>query len=91
MDLVGHGRDEMAKEVGGDRRRSLLVQLNEGELGCPVDNDEEMEHTLLGPHFRDVDVEVPDRVGFELLLRRLVPLDIRQLADAVTLTTAMQG
>jgi hypothetical protein len=35
-------------------------------------------------------VEEADRVGFELLLRRLVPLDIWQLADAVALQTAVQ-
>jgi hypothetical protein len=35
-------------------------------------------------------VEEADRVGFELLLRRLAPLDIRQLADAVALQAAVQ-
>ena len=49
-----------------------------------------MELAFFGPHFGNVDVEEADRVGFELLLRRLAPLDIWQLADAVALQTTMQ-
>jgi hypothetical protein len=32
----------------------------------------------------------PDRIGFELLLRRLVALDIRQTSNAITSETAVQ-
>jgi hypothetical protein len=35
-------------------------------------------------------MEEADRVSLELLPRRLVPLDIRQLADAMTLEATMQ-
>jgi hypothetical protein len=49
---------------------------------------------MFGPgictHLCDVDVEVADRVALELLLRRLVALDIRQPADAMTLEAAVQ-
>jgi hypothetical protein len=33
----------VAKEIGGDFRHRLLMQLDEGELRGPVDGDEEME------------------------------------------------
>ena len=49
-----------------------------------------MELAFFGPHFGNVDVEEADRVSCELLLRRLAPLDIWQLADAVALQTTMQ-
>ena len=55
-----------------------------------VDGDEEMELVFLGPHFGNVDMEEADRVSLELLPRRLVPLDIWQLADAMTLEATMQ-
>lgn len=36
-DLVGHGRDEMQKEVGGDSGHRFLMQLDKGELGRSID------------------------------------------------------
>ena len=66
------------------------MQLDEGELGGAVDGDEQVELAFFGPHLGDVDVEVADRVALELLLRRLVALDLRQPADAVALQAAMQ-
>ena len=90
MNLVRHGRDEVAKEVGGDPCGCFLMQLGKGEFRRSVDSDEEMELAFLGPHFGNVDMEEADRVSLELLPRRLVPLDIWQLADAMTLEATMQ-
>ena len=81
MNLVRHGRDEVAKEVGGDPRGCFLMQVGKGEFRRSVDSDEKMELAFLGPHFGNVDMEEADRVSPELLPRRLVPLDIGQLAD----------
>jgi hypothetical protein len=83
MDFVGYGRDKMAKEFGGDLGGRFLMQLDKGEFRRSIDGDKEMELAFFGPHFGNVDVEGADRVSFELLLRRLAPLDIWQLADAV--------
>ena len=85
MDFVGHGRDKMAKEFGGNLGGRFLMQLDKGEFRRSIDGDKEMELAFLGSHFGNVDVEEADRVSFELLLRRLAPLDIWQLADAVAL------
>src|SRR3984893_3055521 len=90
MNLVRHGRDEVAEEVGGDPRGRFLMQLDKGEFRGSIDCDKEMKLAFFGPNFGNVDVEEADWIGFELLLRRLVPLDIRQLADAVALQTAVQ-
>jgi hypothetical protein len=90
MDLVGHGRDKMAKELSGNLGGRFIMQLDKGEFRRSIDGDKEMELAFFGPHFGNVDVEESDRVGFELLLRRLAPLDIRQLADVVALQTAVQ-
>jgi Trypsin-like peptidase domain len=88
MDLVGHGRDKMAEELGGCGR--FLMQFDKREFRRSIDGDKKMELAFFGPHFGNVDVEEADRIGLELLLRRLAPLDIRQLADAVALQTAVQ-
>ena len=90
MDLVGHGRNKMVKEFGGNLGGRFLMQLDKGEFRRSIDGDKEMELAFFGPHFGNVDVEEADRIGFELLLRRLAPLDIRQLADAVALQSAVQ-
>ena len=65
VDLVGHGRDEAAKEVARDTPRRLLVQLGEGELGRAVDGHEEVELALLGPDLGNIDVEEADRIALE--------------------------
>ena len=90
MNFVGHGRDKMAKELGGDFCGRFLMQLDKGEFRRPIDGDKEMELAFFGPHLGNVDVEEANRIGFEPLLRRLFPLDIRQLVDAVALQTAVQ-
>ena len=61
------------------------MQLDESELRGSIDGDEHIQLTLVGAHFGDIDMEVADRVGFELLLWRSVSLDIGQATDAMTL------
>ena len=56
MDLVGHGLNQGAQEVGRGARRCLGVQLSEGELAGAVDSDEEVELAFGGLHLGDVDV-----------------------------------
>ena len=80
----------VAQVYSGDGGGGLLMQFDEGELRGAVDGDEHVQLALLGPHLGDVDVEVADRIGLELLLRRLVAFDIGQAADAVALQTAVQ-
>jgi hypothetical protein len=66
------------------------VQFGEGELGGPVDRNEEVELSLLGPHLGDVDVEEADRVALELRAQRLVAVGLGQPRDAMTLEATMQ-
>jgi hypothetical protein len=54
------------------------MQLDKREFRRSIDGDKKMELAFFGPHFGNVDVEEADRIGFELLLRRLAPLDIRR-------------
>jgi hypothetical protein len=42
-------------------------------------------------HLSDVDMEVADRIGLELLLSGLVARHLGQAADAMPLQAAMQG
>lgn len=64
------------------------MQLGEGELRVTVIGDEHMQLALFGAHLGDVDVELADQVGLELLLGRPISLDIGQAADAVALQAA---
>lgn len=90
VDPVGDGRDQAQQEVSGDGSGGLLMQFDEGELRGAVNGDEHVQLALFGAHLGDVDVEIADRIGLELLLRRPVAFDVRQAADAVALQAAMQ-
>ena len=42
MDPIGDSLGETAQEVRGSAARHLLMQLDEGEFGGPVDRDDEI-------------------------------------------------
>lgn len=90
VDLIGHDLDQCIQEVSRDSLGGLLVHLDEGELGGPVDGDEEVKLALLGAHLRDIDMEVADRVRLELLAPGPVAIHVRQPGDAVPLQATMQ-
>ena len=90
MDFVRYGRRQGAEKVTGDPSRCLPNQLGKREFGCSVNGYEEIEPTLCGLYFGDIDMEITDRIGLELPLRWLVAVDIRQAADAVALQAPMQ-
>ena len=71
-------------------RIGLVDELDEGKLRGPVDSDIEIELAFLRPDLGDVDVEEADRVGLELLLHRLVALNVGQPTDAVSLQATVQ-
>ena len=56
-----------------------------------VDGYEEVEPSLLGANFGDIDVEVTDGIGLELALPGLAVFDVRQPRDVVARETAVQG
>ena len=68
----------------------LLDQFNKGEFRCAVDSYEEMEFSLCGSHFGQVDVKVSNRIAFKLLPLGLVALHFWQTADAMSPQTAMK-
>src|SRR5690606_9977178 len=74
MDLVGTGRDQAEQELSGDGGGGFLMQLHEGEFRCTGHGHEHVQLALFGANLGDVDVEIADRVGLELLLRRPISL-----------------
>ena len=66
------------------------MQLNEGELGHPIDGDQEIKPALGGLDFGDVDVEVAERVGLELALAWSGAFELGQPGDAMPLQAAVQ-
>src|SRR6056297_1845708 len=89
MDPVGHRRDQIAQELSCNHFASLFVQFDIGELRCTVDGHEQADFSLASADFSNVDMEIPDGVALESLLR-LVALDLRQSANPVSLQTAVQ-
>jgi hypothetical protein len=66
------------------------VQFDEGELRSPVDRDDEIELALSGSDLGEVDMEIADRIGLELVFRRSFAFDLRQSRDSMALEAAMQ-
>jgi hypothetical protein len=79
----------MAHETLDTAMARCMPQAAQGRSNSTFDRwrQREVEFAFFGPHFGNVDVE--EAVGLELLIRRIVPLDVRQLADAVALQTAV--
>src|ERR1700722_17020848 len=73
VDPVGDGFDQAAQEVRGHAARHLLMQFDEGELRGPINRDEEMELSLSSSNLGDVDMEISDRVSFELAMGEASP------------------
>lgn len=90
MHLVRDGFEQSPKEVAGYPPGGFFVHLDEGELRGSVDGNEEIQPALLGTDLGDVDMEVPDRIGLELLADGPVALHLRQAADAMAQKTTMQ-
>ena len=90
MDLVGHGLEQVLQELPGRLSVSCCNELSDGELGSPVDSDEQVELALGSLHLGNVDVEEADGVALELLALGLVAFDIRKPRDAMTLQAPVQ-
>ena len=91
MDAVGNGLDQFIQELCSDAAGGLLDQLDESELGSAVDRDKEVEFSLLGADLCQIDMEVTDGIGFELLAGRAGCIEMGQPADAVALEATVKG
>lgn len=89
MDAIGDGLDKSLQEARSGLDVGCLVQLREGELGCPVDGHEQMRLAFLGSDLGNVDVEETDGVALDGLLW-LVAFHLRQSADAMPLQASVQ-
>ena len=78
MDLIWHGSEHVLQELSSRLPVGFLDELGHGKLARAVDANEQEELSFSSLHLGDVDVEVSDRVTFELRPLRLVALDIRQ-------------
>ena len=90
MNLIGHDGDHGLQEGGRRYASCLLNQLSKRELAGPVYGDDQIQLAFSGSHFRDIDVEVADRVALKALLWWRVALDFGWSEDTGSLQTAEQ-
>lgn len=83
VDFVGNGLDQGGKEGRCRCPASLSDQLHEGEFARAINGDIEIELAFRGLDFGNVDMEVANRIGFELPVVGLVAHHLRQPRDAV--------
>lgn len=60
MNGVGHGRDQIAQELGGIHFAGFGIELSECELGCSVNCNKEIELAPGRLHLGNIDVEVAE-------------------------------
>ena len=66
------------------------VQTAEGKLFLFVAIDRTSKFAFVELHLGNINVEVAERVGFELLLDGLVALDLEEARNVMALQTAVQ-
>ena len=66
------------------------MKFDIGKLAGPVDGNKEMKLAFCGSHFGNIDMEVANRIGLELLLWSLVAFNIWQPFNTMALKAAMQ-
>jgi hypothetical protein len=90
VNLVRHDFDQIEEELLGGGTWCPFVQLDIGKLASPINGDKEMKLAFCGSHFGNIDMELANRIGLELLLWIFVAFHIWQPFDAVALKAAMQ-
>jgi hypothetical protein len=77
VDLVRHGCDERFQEGRCGFPVRFLDELDEGEFARAIDGDKKRQLSFRSLDFRYIDMKVANRIAFELLLVRLIAVDIR--------------
>jgi hypothetical protein len=90
VDLVGYGHHQLTQALSGNPLARLFGPLGIGELADAVDRDAQVQLPCCCTDLGNGEVIVAKRIRFDLLLGRLVPLDVRPAADAMPLQTAME-
>jgi hypothetical protein len=72
VDLVQHNRDQRPQEVARHPSCGFLMQLGKGELAGAINGDEQVEPAFFNVHLGNVDVEIADGIGLDLLRGGLV-------------------
>jgi hypothetical protein len=91
VDPVRHRLDQGVEEGRGGFDVGPLDELGKSELGRAIHRDEKVELALGGADFGEIDVEVADGIGLELLLSGgKSALEFRQAADAVARQAPVQ-
>jgi hypothetical protein len=62
---VRHPINQPPQKVRGNPRCGSFVQFGKGEFADAVNRDEKIELALVGPDLREVDVDVPERIGLK--------------------------
>ena len=104
VQLVGHNDRHLFQELDGGSPGRLIIEPRHGKFRRAINGYEQVEpiagktvpRTVFWPgsyftaaHLGDVDVEVADGIGFELLLGRQIAIDVGQAGYPVPLQAAV--
>lgn len=90
MQGEGHSLDDIAQELSCSQLVGREMELGECKFGRSGDGDEQMELALDRLHLGDINVEVANRIAFELLLGGFVCRAVGQPRDAMPLQATVQ-
>ena len=74
--FIRNGFDERCQESLCRTPTGCLHQLDEGKFTRQINRHIKIELSFRSLHFHDIDVEVADRIGFQLSFRRLIAFDL---------------
>ena len=89
VDLVGHGGDERAQDVGSDPAGGLRMQLGKSKLARPLDGDEMIEAASFRLHLGHVKMAGAQRRCLKPSLGRRGPCHLRETVEAMALVAAV--
>ncbi len=73
VNFIGDGVDQVSQELRRHQFPSLVVELSEGEFGCPVHGHKEIELPLFSSDLGNIDVKIADGYFLKAFLAGLSP------------------
>ena len=89
--LVWNGFQHGLEKLTGCLAVCFVDQLRNSKLAGLINIYEEIQLTLIGTKLSDINMEIANRISFELLPLGVVALHIWQSRNAMPLQTALQG
>ena len=91
VDFVWNGFDKGNQKRRGGNTIGLFDKMDKGKFACAINGNVKIELSLSRLNLGNVDMEITDGIGLELLLPGFVALHFRQSGNAMARQATVQG